>query len=148
MQPSQNTILPSFDEFSKIERSGPPTRGGPRGALIPGLVCACLVTQSARLFETPWTAAHQAPLSMRFPRQEHWSGWPFPPPGDLPNPGMEPGSPASRVHSLPSEPPGGSEWSGANPGLCSWCVVVRSSPPGCDTKVHVHDLASIFHSLA
>ena len=39
-------------------------------------------------FATPWTAAHQTPLSMGFPRQEYWSGWPFPPPGDLPDPGM------------------------------------------------------------
>jgi len=40
-------------------------------------------------FETPWTVAHQAPLSMGFPRQEYWSGSPFPSPGDLPNPGIE-----------------------------------------------------------
>ena len=43
---------------------------------------------------TPWTVAHQAPLSMGFPRQEYWSGLPFPPPGDLPDPGIEPESPA------------------------------------------------------
>ena len=47
-----------------------------------------------RLFATPWTVAHQAPLSMRFSRQEYWSGLPFPSPGDLPDPGTEPGSPA------------------------------------------------------
>ena len=45
-------------------------------------------------FVTPWTVAHQAPLSMGFSRQEHWSGLPCPPPGDLPNPGTEPTSPA------------------------------------------------------
>ena len=45
-------------------------------------------------FVTPWTVAHQAPLSMRFPRQEYWSGLPFPFPGDLPHPGIEPASPA------------------------------------------------------
>ena len=45
------------------------------------------------LFETPWTVACQAPLSMGFPRQECWSGLPFPSPGDLPNPGIEPTSP-------------------------------------------------------
>ena len=43
---------------------------------------------------TPWTVAHQAPLSMGFPRQEYWSRLPFPPPGDLPNPGIELASPA------------------------------------------------------
>ena len=45
-----------------------------------------------RLFVTLWTVACQAPLSMGFPRQEYWSGLPFPPPGDLPDPGIEPGS--------------------------------------------------------
>ena len=61
---------------------------------------------SVRLFGTPWTVAHQAPLSMGFPRQEYWSGLPFPSPRDLPDPGIEPGSPALEVHSLPPEPPG------------------------------------------
>ena len=46
-----------------------------------------------RLFVTPWTVAHQAPPSMEFSRQESWSGLPFPSPGDLPNPGIEPRSP-------------------------------------------------------
>ena len=46
------------------------------------------------LFATPWTVAHQAPLSMGFSRQEYWNGLPFPFPGDLPDPGIEPGSPA------------------------------------------------------
>ena len=59
-----------------------------------------------RLFATPWTAAHQAPLSMGFSRQEYWSGLPFPSPGDLPVPGIEPGSPTLQASSLPSEPPG------------------------------------------
>ena len=45
-----------------------------------------------QLFATPWTLAHQIPLSMGFPRQEYWSGLPFPPPGDLPNPRLEPES--------------------------------------------------------
>ena len=46
-----------------------------------------------RLFATPWTVAHQAPLSMGFSRQEYWSGLPFPSPGDIPDPGIEPRSP-------------------------------------------------------
>ena len=46
------------------------------------------------LFSTPWTVAYQALPSMGFSRQEYWSGFPFPSPGDLPNPGIEPGSPA------------------------------------------------------
>ena len=54
----------------------------------------------------PWTVAQHAPLSMEFSRQEYWSGLPFPSPGDLPNPGMDPGSPALQAGSLLSEPPG------------------------------------------
>ena len=57
-----------------------------------------------RLFATPWTVAYQAPPSMGFSRQECWSGLPFPSPGDLPDPGIEPGSPALQAHALPSEP--------------------------------------------
>ena len=59
-----------------------------------------------RLFATPWTVAYQASLSMGFSRQECWSGLPFPSPGDLPDPGIEPGSPASEADALTSEPAG------------------------------------------
>ena len=59
-----------------------------------------------RLFVTPWAAASQAPPSMGFSRQEYWSGVPFPSPGDLPDSGIEPGSPVLRVDALPSKPPG------------------------------------------
>ena len=59
-----------------------------------------------RLFATPWTVAHQAPLSMGFSRQGYWSGLPCPSPGNLPNPAIEPKSPAFQANSLPSEPPG------------------------------------------
>ena len=58
------------------------------------------------LCATPWTVAYQAPPSMGFSRQECWSGLSFPSPGDLPNPGIEPGSPALQADALPSEPPG------------------------------------------
>ena len=54
---------------------------------------------------TPWTVARQAPLSMGFSRQEYWSGLPFPSPGDLPNPGIEPGSPALQADALSFETP-------------------------------------------
>ena len=55
---------------------------------------------------TPWTVALQAPLSMEFTRQEYWSRLPFPSPGDLPDPGIQPGgTPALQADSLPSEPP-------------------------------------------
>ena len=68
----------------------------------------CSVPQAlscVRLFATPWTAALQAPLSIEFSRQEYWSGLPFPFPGDLLNPGIEPRSPALEADCLPSEPP-------------------------------------------
>ena len=62
---------------------------------------------------TPWTGARQAFLSMGFSRQEYWSGLPFPSPGDLADPGIEPGSRALKAVSLPLEPPGklsGKHW--------------------------------------
>ena len=55
---------------------------------------------------SPWTVARQAPLSMEFSMQECWSGQPFPSPGDLPDPGIEPRSPALQADSLSSEPAG------------------------------------------
>ena len=60
-----------------------------------------LFSHSVASFRAPGTVACQAPLAMGFPRQENRSGWPFPSLGDLPNPGMEPGSPALAGGSLP-----------------------------------------------
>ena len=59
-----------------------------------------------RLFATLWTIAHQAPPSVGFSRQEYWSGLPFPSPGNLPDPGIEPRSAAMQAGTLTSEPPG------------------------------------------
>ena len=59
------------------------------------------------LFVTPWTVAHQVPLSMGFPKQEYWSGLTFPPPGDIPNPGIKPSlyrQAASFTTELPGNP--------------------------------------------
>ena len=56
-----------------------------------------------RLFATPWAVAYQAPPSMGFSRQEYWNGLPFPSPGNLPNPGIEPGSPAFQADALQIE---------------------------------------------
>ena len=58
------------------------------------------------LFVTTWTAAHQASLSMGFPRQEYWSGLPFPSPGALPDPGLDPASPVLADGFFTAEPPG------------------------------------------
>ena len=71
----------------------------------PGRYCLLLLLLLSRFshvqfFATPWTVAHQAPLSMGFPRQEYWSGLSFPSPRDPPNPGIEPMSPALQVDSL------------------------------------------------
>ena len=60
--------------------------------------------QSCPTLVTPWTLVSQAPLSKGFSKQEYWSGLPFPSPGDLPNPGIKPGSPALQADSLQSEP--------------------------------------------
>ena len=76
------------------------------------------------LFATPWTVAHQAPPSMGFSRQEYWSGVPFPSLGELPDPGIEPRSPALQADALTSEPPG-------KPSL-AWI----SHPPSCSIPVH------------
>ena len=78
-----------------------------------------------RLFVTPWTAAYQAPPSMGFSRQEYWSGVPFPSPGDLPDPGIEPRSPTLQADSLPSEPPG----KPINTGVGSLSLLRGSSRP-------------------
>ena len=71
----------------------------------------CVLSHSSCVwvFATPWAIALQAPLSMGFSRQEYWSGLPCPPPGDLPNPGIEPGSSALQANSLPSEQQG-NQW--------------------------------------
>ena len=59
-----------------------------------------------QLFVTPWTVDYQAPPSMGFSRQKYWGKLPFPSPGDLPNPGIKPGSPALQADAVLSEPPG------------------------------------------
>ena len=70
------------------------------------MICEVKVAQSCLTPCDPWTVAHQAPLSMGFSRQEYWSGLPFPSPGDLPDPGMEPRSPTLQADALTSAPPG------------------------------------------
>ena len=66
-------------------------------------VCELKLLSHVQLLATPWTVAHQAPLSKEFFRQGDWSGLPFPSPGDLPNPGIEPGFPKLQADALPSE---------------------------------------------
>ena len=70
------------------------------------VLCYAYSLSHGRLFVTPWSVAHQAPLSMGFPWQEYWSELPCTPLGDLPNPGIELRSPALQADSLPAESPG------------------------------------------
>ena len=69
-------------------------------------ICTGLVAQSCPIVVAPWTVAHQASPPLGFSRQEYWSGLPLPSPGDLPDPGIDPGSPALWINPLLSEPPG------------------------------------------
>jgi len=69
-------------------------------------VCVCVSRSVTSDFVTPWTVAHQTPLFMGFSRQKFWSELPFPSPGDLPDPGIQPISPTFPADSLLSEPPG------------------------------------------
>ena len=86
----------------------------PRRAQTPGVgkwslpsdVCVWQLHSCGRLFATPRTVTCQAPLSMGVSRREYWSGLPFPSPGNLPTPGIQPGSPSLQADSLSSEPPG------------------------------------------
>ena len=69
-------------------------------------VCVCVLLRDVPFNVTPWTVARQAPLPMGFSRQKYWNGLPFPSPGDLLDPAVAPGSPASQADSLLSEPSG------------------------------------------
>ena len=69
-------------------------------------ICCCARVQSSLTLHDPWTIAHQAPLSMGFPRQEYWNGLPFSSPRDLPDPGIESVSPELAGSFFTTEPPG------------------------------------------
>ena len=84
---SSNSVLFAWSQTLHSVLGGGAGRGG-------------LVARSCLTLATPGTVAHQAPLSMGFSRQGYWSGLPFPSPGDLPNPGIKPRSPALQADSL------------------------------------------------
>ena len=94
---------------------------------------------------TPWTVAHQAPLSMGFSRQEYWSWLPCPPPGNLPNPGIEPRSYALQADSLPFQPLRKSLWEYpfiSKLATCPWvCFSLLLSP----SKLNSSDLHPRFY---
>ena len=106
-------------------------------------VHACMLSHFScvQLFATLWTVACQAPLSMGFSRQEYWSGLPSPPPGDLPNPGIEPISPASPALAgrfFTTEPPGKPS---------NYIVVVLSCIRLCETPMDYSLTGSSVHGL-
>ena len=99
-------------------------------------VCVCVLSR-VQLFATPWTVPCQAPLSTGFLRQDYWSGLPFPPPRDLPNPGTEPNSPALQADSLPLSHQGSSEPQIAAVEVCrsiQSCGVMITIPAGLWTR--------------
>ena len=84
-------------------------------------------------FVTPWAIAHQTPLFMGFPWQEYWSGLPFPSPEDLPDLGIEPGSPGLGADALTSEPPG-------KPGFTFRFMIYLFAFPSCTLDLHLAHL--------
>ena len=90
---------------NKYKNEGRGGRSNVKARVRPVIKVMWVCISHVRLFVTPWTVAQQAPLSMEFSRQEYWSGLPFLSLGDLPEPGIEPRSPALQAESLPSEPP-------------------------------------------
>ena len=130
------------------------------------ILCACVLNHFSYvwLFATSWTVAHQAPLCMRFPRQEYWNGLLFPSPEDLPDPGIEPRSPTLLAFSLPSEPPAKPSWfssvqfSSVAQSCPTLCDPMNRSTPGLPvhhqlpefTQTHVHQVSDAIqpsHSL-
>ena len=82
-----------------------------------------------------WTIVHKAPLSLGIPRQEYWSGLPFPSPGDFSDPGIEPASPAWRVNSLPLSHLGGPQEVGTEGQMCKRSEIEHFR---CFTLLYVH----------
>ena len=106
------------------------------------------------LFATPWTVAHQAPLSMRFSRQEYWSGLPFPSPGNLPDAGIEPGSPGFRQTVSLSESSGKSysaikkEWNNVIFNDMDWSRVCHTEWSKSDRKGQIsYDIAYMWNLI-
>ena len=109
-----------------------------------------LVAKLCLTLETSWTVACQAPLSMRFSRQEYWSGLPFPSPGDLPDPRIEPWSPALQADSLPSELPDGSFINYLYLILCTFSELLNLRKPLSDLHMSPKisgSLGAIYHIL-
>ena len=139
-------------QFSDLFRSILPIKAW-RGGEFGGEWGEMKSLSCVQFFVTPWTVAHQAPLSMVFFRQGYWSGLPFPSPGDLPDPEIKPGSPALQADALPSEPPGKAESLYCSPEtvatlfICYVCVcayLVISSTETARTVAHEAPLSMGF----
>ena len=91
--------------FLRHQSPSPPRGDQDSAGSSPQVLGKCHLLSRVQLFVALWTVAHQTPLSIGFSRQEYWSGLPFPFPGDLPNPGIQVGSPALQMDSFPSELP-------------------------------------------
>ena len=107
----ESTVTSPLCESNKASLGTQPTQWLCSATILQSVCNACELScfSCVRLWATLWTVACQAPLSMGFSRQEHWSGLPFPRPADLPDPGIEPVSPASPASSgrlSTTEPPG------------------------------------------
>ena len=106
------------------------------------------------IFVTPWTVVYQAPPSMGFSRQEYWSGLQFPSPRDLPDQGIEPGSPAFQADALTSEPPGKPMKNLVQLSSASLCNPMDCTMPGFPvhyqllelTQTHIHQVGDAFSS--
>ena len=95
------------------------------------------------LFVTPWAVARQAPLSMGFPRQQYWSGLPFPSPGDLPDPGIKPGYPALAGRFFTSEPLGNRKLTLRSEFPFRICADTRGQQPSINDILSLHSLIVI-----
>ena len=109
-------------------------------------ICCCFIAKSRLTLGTLWTMTCQAPLSVEFPRQEYWSGLPFPPPEDLPHPGIELSSPMSsalQADSLPTEPFSSVQFSSVTQSCQTLCDPMNRSMPGLPefTQTHVHQVS-------
>ena len=109
----------------------------------------CFIAKSRLTLGTLWTMTCQAPLSVEFPRQEYWSGLPFPPPEDLPHPGIELSSPMSsalQANSLPTEPFSSVQFSSVAQSCPTLCNPMNRNTPGLPvhhqllefTQTHIH----------
>ena len=101
-----------------------------------------------RLFGTPWTVAYQAPPSLGFSRQEYWSGVPFPTPGDLPNPGIEPTSPVLSAEFFTPASPGKPSSDGEGNGTPLQYSCLENPTDGGAWRAAVHGVARSRHDCA